>query len=333
MTRPSLEEVVHSVRVFPGTTRKQAIGTVVARLGATTTSERIAVGPGDDAAAVEFGDGYLLLAAEGIWSGLLERDLYLAGRSAVIANVNDIYAMGGTPLAMVNVVAGERISTRPELFKGVADECSRLDVPMVGGHINPDGAGESLAAAILGSASCLVRASAARPGDRIVLAIDKRGRRWGDWILNWDSHEGKASGELLADLAVITSIAGSGHCSAMRDVSNAGILGSIGTMLELSGTGAVVDLDGIDPPQGLSLLDWLRCYPSYGFCLAVTPAHAGWCIERFHDRGIWSLAVGEIVEGRDFILRYGGRTAPLFDFRREGITGLSPQRVGQGDTS
>lgn len=52
-------------------------------------------GVGDDCAAIADGDGYLLLAAEGLLPQFLASDPWFAGWSAVMVNVSDIYAMGG----------------------------------------------------------------------------------------------------------------------------------------------------------------------------------------------------------------------------------------------
>ena len=50
-------------------------------------------------------EDYLLLAADGIMPQLLINEPYAAGKAAVMVSVNDIYSMGGRPIAMVNVLA------------------------------------------------------------------------------------------------------------------------------------------------------------------------------------------------------------------------------------
>ena len=81
---------------------KQHIASVSSLFAAFSAS--FGIRNGDDAAVIPHGDGFLLLAAEGITEALVRRDPRLAGRCAVQANINDIYAMGGRPLAMVDVI-------------------------------------------------------------------------------------------------------------------------------------------------------------------------------------------------------------------------------------
>ena len=58
---------------------------------------------GDDAAAIKSEGQYLLLAAEGIYKPLLKSNPYLAGRTSILTNINDIYSMGGRPVAVLEV--------------------------------------------------------------------------------------------------------------------------------------------------------------------------------------------------------------------------------------
>jgi selenophosphate synthetase-related protein len=59
---------------------------------------------GDDCAAIQDGDDWLLLAAEGMLPSFVAEDPWFAGYSAVMVNLSDIAAMGGRPLALVDVL-------------------------------------------------------------------------------------------------------------------------------------------------------------------------------------------------------------------------------------
>src|ERR1700758_5026269 len=59
---------------------------------------------GDDCAAIPDEDGFLLFAAEGMLESFVANDPWFAGYSAVMVNLSDVAAMGGRPLAVVDVL-------------------------------------------------------------------------------------------------------------------------------------------------------------------------------------------------------------------------------------
>jgi len=123
----NLSRLVKELRGFPGIQRKGAVGKCLRALEGAWDFGDVVLGPGDDAAVLRAEDGgYLLLAADGILSALVEQDPVRAGRAAVLVNVNDIYAMGGRPLALVNVLAGVDERQIESLSQGIREECRRL---------------------------------------------------------------------------------------------------------------------------------------------------------------------------------------------------------------
>ena len=81
-----------------------------------------AVRVGDDCAAIPEADGYLLFAAEGILESFVADDPWFAGYSAVMVNLSDIAAMGGWPLAVVDVLCSHlpALSGRDDAFAEAA---------------------------------------------------------------------------------------------------------------------------------------------------------------------------------------------------------------------
>ena len=59
---------------------------------------------GDDCAAIRDGNGWLLFAAEGMLPSFVADDPWFAGYSAVMVNLSDVSAMGGRPIAIVDVL-------------------------------------------------------------------------------------------------------------------------------------------------------------------------------------------------------------------------------------
>ena len=81
----TLWELAAELRRSLGILHKRDIQTAADRLGAlvgSTHQEPIRLG--DDCAAIPDGEGYLLLAAEGMWPTLVDTDPWFAGWCAVI---------------------------------------------------------------------------------------------------------------------------------------------------------------------------------------------------------------------------------------------------------
>jgi len=98
-----LEEVIEKIRSYEGITRKNEISFVVDQLREVSDFGETVIDFGDDAAVLKDGDGYLLLSADEAWSKLNTTEPYAAGKAPVMVSVNDIYAKGDQPFAMVKV--------------------------------------------------------------------------------------------------------------------------------------------------------------------------------------------------------------------------------------
>lgn len=317
-----ITSLVETIRSYPGITRKRSIHRITDALHDVADFGNTAWYAGEDAAAIRHNDGFLLLAADGIWAGLISDNPYGAGKAAVMASVNDIYAMGGRPLAMVNVIGIPAEGMYEEIVRGIRRGCEKFRVPMVGGHLHPDVCEPELSVAILGAADNLLLSNNARAGQEIVLAVDLDGRGYQCRpVLSWDTNSGKTTDQVLARLNVLPQLADSGLCRTAKDVSNGGILGTIGLMLEASGTGARVSIDAIVCPPQFPLRDWLRAFLSYGFVLSVDPECTRQVLERFHQQSISATVIGRIIDEPVFEVSIGGETAVLYDFSREELTG------------
>src|ERR1700744_2883823 len=103
-----------------------------------------------------------------------------------MVNVSDIAAMGGRPIAAVDAVwcAGE--TQAESLLSGLAAASTTFSVPLVGGHTNLRTDRPQLSVAILGRAKRLLTSFDAKPGERLVAAVDLRGR-YRDPFPNWEA--------------------------------------------------------------------------------------------------------------------------------------------------
>jgi AIR synthase-related protein len=263
-----------------------------------------------------------LFAAEGIIPEFLDRDPYFAGWCSVMVNVSDVAAMGGYPLAVVDVYFHAASSQVEAVLSGLRDAAAAYGAPLVGGHTTRrDGGPHALAVAILGRAEHLMTSDGARPGDAILCAVDLRGGYRGDWPF-WNATDARSPGDLRSNLAVLGRLADAGLVNACKDVSNAGIAGTLLMMLESSGVGAVLHLDRLPIPEGVDMDRWLLTFPSYGFLFATPPAQAATVQAVLRAEGVACEEVGRTDASSTLRLAWRGDEALLWDLGEEPFTGF-----------
>ncbi|HEY8475478.1 MAG TPA: AIR synthase related protein [Chloroflexota bacterium] len=314
---PPLHEVVQRLRSAPAWQRKRELQ-VVAR-GPLRVSAEV----GDDAVAIPDGDGYLLLAAEVIWPPLLAAEPELAGRNAVLTNANDIYAMGGRPVALLDTVLASGVPEAEAILRGLAAGAARYGIPVVGGHLTANADTASLAAFVLGRARRLLSGRAAVPGDALLLLTGPRGRFHPRFPF-WDCSSDRSDADLRADLELLPVLAERGLCDAARDVSMPGLLGSALQFLEGSGVGAEIDCAALPvPPEARGReVEWLLAFPSYAFLLAVAEAQVAAVVRLAADRERLCVRIGRVIAERRVTLVHGADRALLWDFAVEPFSGF-----------
>jgi thiamine-monophosphate kinase len=172
----------------------------IARLRSRTPSDpRVPVGPGDDCAVLAPVGGQLLVTTDMLMDGtdfvLAECGPWRAGRKAMAANLSDIAAMAGRPVAAVVAVALPRSNPSPgpspkrgggttpnspprfgegpgegladELYSGLHEKADEFGVPIVGGDTNSWDGKLVVSVTVLGEAtgSGPVLRSGAKPCD------------------------------------------------------------------------------------------------------------------------------------------------------------------------
>jgi uncharacterized protein len=320
----SLQTLVDRLRESRGFRHKTDIAGVVNALasrlpnGARDLAQAVAVG--DDCAAIADGDGYLLFAIEGLVSDFVESMPWFAGYSSVMVNVSDICAMGGRPLAVVDALWSDGLDAASEMIAGMAEAAKVYGVPVVGGHSNVRSAQSQLAVSIVGRARALLSSFNACPGDRLVMAVDLRGR-FEDPYPFWNASVGAPAARLRGDLELLPQLAESGLCDAAKDISMAGVLGTSLMLLECSGVGARIDLDAMPRPDGVDFERWLGAFPSYGFLLSVREEHCAEVLARFRERGLACAAIGDIDASREAVVTQQGESALLWSFRDSAFIG------------
>lgn len=325
MPEYSLAEIAARLRAAPAWQRKHELEVIASgALSLAPVVEGKPVPLGDDTAVIELPEGNLLLACEVIYPPLVEANPYLAGRSAVLANVNDVYAMGGYPLALVDTVLAPDTAIAGEILRGLRDGCARYAVGLVGGHLTATGAVTSVAACILGRAKRVLSSFNARPGDTILHVVNLKGEFHPSFPF-WDCSAHLSDDELRRDLALLPAIAEAGWCDSARDISMAGVIGSLMMVLDLSKVGAAIDLGAIPQPAAAAgrYFDWLLGFPSYGFVLCVRPQAVALIRGKFAEHAISCASIGQVTAERQVMLGRGAETVLLFDLAKESFMGLT----------
>ena len=312
-----LSELVKSLQSFKGVSRKNSIEKVTKTLGDVyNITGDVLLDFGDDASAIDIGDNQVvLLAADGIWGDLMNVDPYWAGYCAVLVNVNDIAAMGGKPIAMVNIMAVDNEEIYEEILSGIVDGCRKFNVPMVGGHLHPDAEYNSLDVAIAGIASkdSLITSSGAKVGDKVLVAIDIDGRQYPGIPLNWDTTYEKDAKLVQDQIKIMQKIAEEHLPSAGKDISNPGTLGTLEMLLESSQVGASVELEKIPRNENVDWDMWLRAYPGAAFVMTAPEENAQAIIDALSPYSFEVAVIGEVIEEKKLYLSSGDEKLVLFD--------------------
>jgi AIR synthase-related protein len=318
VTEADLAQLATALVAGRGFAHKRDIGDVMNTLaralpgGTADLAQAVAVG--DDCAAIRDanGEGYLLFAIEGFLDDFVQAMPWFAGYCGVMVNVSDICAMGGRPMAVVDALWAQDSKGADDVLRGLAEASTRYGVPIVGGHSNNRSARGQLAVAIIGRAKKLLTSFNARPGDKLMMAIDLRGAYEGANPF-WNASTHAPARRLRADIELLPLLAESGLCDAAKDISNAGAIGTALMLLECSKVGAAIDVLSIPRPEGVSLLRWLQSFPSYGYVFSVRPRHEADVQAHFESNGIPCATVGEVTSSPEVWLRHGDAKALLWD--------------------
>jgi len=308
--------LVEVVRSYPGVTAKSEIGLVSEVFESTDWL----AGPGDDGAVVTEAGMSLVVGGEAILPSFAAADPYGAGVAAVTTNLNDLAAMGAWPLALVDTVTGQRAVIQ-QVLEGMRWAAGLYHVPVVGGHLTVTDGPPALSAFGLGRAERPLSAQSAEAGQSLVVGCCIEGRMRADFPFFPSFDE---RGERLAgDVRLLAEGASRGWVAAAKDVSMAGLVGSLAMLLECNRLGVTVDLDAVPVPAGVSLEQWITCFPCFAFLLCVPAGLEGECLGAFAGRGLAAAVAGTLDGAGRLRLCSAGRVATAFDLAAESVTNLA----------
>jgi uncharacterized protein len=313
--RDGLPHLAERVRAHAGLHAKKPIGQVADVFGAT---DWIA-GPGDDGAAVAFDDAFVVACGEALLPSFVRHDPFGAGIAAVLTNVNDLAAMGARPIGIVDTIVADEAISR-EILLGMRRGCELYDVPLLGGHLTRCDGPPALSAFGVGRAEAVLSMTNAAPGQALLLGCAVQGEMRTDFpfFRGFDERGSRMAG----DVRLLAELAEGGMCVAAKDVSMAGIIGSLAMLLEHGKWGVEVDLDVLPRPEGVALDQWLNCFPHFAFLITGPVDRADDVRAAFHARDLEAEVIGTIDDTGSIRIASGGVSAPVLDLTAEAITGL-----------
>jgi putative N-acetyltransferase (TIGR04045 family) len=217
---------------------------------------------GDDGAPVPGSD--LVAACDAIVPAMVERDPEWAGWCSVLVNINDLAAMAARPVGLLDALGAKDAAHAGRVISGLARAAAAYGAPVLGGHTQ-FGVPAALSVTALGRTEHVVPGGGGEPGHAVRLTADLHGGwRPGYRGRQWDSTSHRSSEELRA----MTRSVAAARPAAAKDVSMAGIVGTLGMLAEASGCAAVLDVAAVPRPGDASMGDWLTCFP--GFAMLTT---------------------------------------------------------------
>jgi hydrogenase expression/formation protein HypE len=285
----------------------------------TSLDERVKVGPsiGEDAAAVDMGDRYLLLTTDPIT--FVAEDI---GTYTVRINANDIATMGGNPLwLLASILLPEKHTTNElveEIFRQLSFACKEIGVSLCGGHteITPGIDRVIVVGAMIGEVKKdgLITTSGAKTGDDILLtkAIAIEGtsviaRQKGKDLeaVFGSGFVQKCKGFIkLPGISILkdAQIAGQyGDIHSLHDPTEGGLATGLFEVASAADVGLIVEEECIPVfPECRTLcrhygLDPLGLIASGSLLIAVNPRDTAKVLEALNNNGVPATKIGKIL--------------------------------------
>ncbi|WP_051342729.1 AIR synthase related protein [Pseudonocardia spinosispora] len=308
----SLDDLVASVLANPGLRAKADIALVGEVLGGTDW----VAGPGDDGAVLS---GGTVACGEAMFPPFVRADPRGAGFAAVLTNVNDLAAMGAEPLGIVDTVVGTEATARAALA-GMREASELFQVPIVGGHLTIHDGEPAISAFGIGTTPRALSVTRAAEGQSLVVAAALDGEMRPDFP--FFPAFGARGDRCPGDVRLLPALADEGLVVAAKDISMAGLVGSLAMLLEPTGLGVTVDVDAVPCPLGVPLVRWFNCFPSYGFLLCVPPGREAECVGAFEARDLAAAVVGTLDGSGELALERDGERALVLRIDEFTVTGL-----------
>jgi hydrogenase expression/formation protein HypE len=311
----------------------------------TSLDNRVRVGPsvGEDAAAVDMGDRYLLLKTDPIT--FVAEDI---GTYTVRINANDIATMGGKPLwLLASILLPEKQITSEiveEIFRQLSSACRDTGVSLCGGHTEITAGIDRIivVGAMIGEVKKdgLITTSGAKTGDDIILTkaiaiegISVIARRNGkdleavfgpDFVQKCRGFIEHPGISILKEAEIAAQV---GDVHSMHDPTEGGLATGLSEVAAAANVGLIVEEELIPVfPECRILcrhygLDPLGLIASGSLLISINPRDTEKVLEALKDNGIPAAKIGKILPKEDGLkIKRHNEVLELPVFDRDEIT-------------
>jgi phosphoribosylformylglycinamidine synthase II len=297
----------------------------------TTTGDRVIIGPGDDAAIVKFGNGWVLAIGMESHNHPSYVDPYNGSATGVGGIVRDIISMGARPIALMDPLYFGPLNSPKNLYlfehiiEGIAGYGNCIGVPVVRGEAFFD---ESYSGNPLVNVVCvglareenIVTACAQKAGNKLVLMGSTTGRdglggaSFASRDLSEDSEAedrpsiqiGDPFTEKLTIEATLEAI-GKGYVKSCRDLGAAGLAGASCEMAAKGDLGMYIIADRvIQREANMTAFEILIAESQERMLLEVEPEDVDAVLAIADKYDLNASLIGELTENMDYTIEFEG---------------------------
>lgn len=298
-----------------------------------TTSDRVLVGPGENAGVIDLGDGLHLAFKIESHNHPSAVEPFQGAATGVGGILRDIFTMGARPIAILNSLRFGKLDTprTRRLFTGVVEGISHygnsVGVPTVGGEIYFDNAyaGNPLVNAMamgLMETPEIVKAGASGIGNPVLYVGSTTGRdgmggaSFASAELNEDSADDRPAvqvGDPFLEKSLIEACLEAfktGAVVAAQDMGAAGLTCSTSEMAEKGGVGIELNLDLIPHREtGMSAYEYLLSESQERMLFVAEKGREQELIDIFHKWELHAVVAGEVITDPIVRILYQGQVA------------------------
>lgn len=305
-----LKKIAESIRTNQNILEKKELDPIINFIDSNSFKNKLRIHSdlGEDSAAINSNDIYILVTTDRIRTEFVENFPYGAGFSAILVSVDDIYACGGIPIAASIILSYADFNKGKEILAGLCEASKKFKVPIIRGHTNTLGKTYELSSTMIGEIrkEHYISAKNAKVNDDIILAVDFDGKIGKASKYYFDTTTYKTSEAVLQKRKVMNIIAEKHLAHSSKDISNAGIFGTILQLIKYSSVGADVNINQIQIPPTLKTLNYtlemyIKMYLTTSFIMTAPEDKSHKLMNILEKYGLNANIIGKIIKEKNLL--------------------------------